>query len=93
MKVAPSDDEKRKFQKFDGNLLSLGPADRFFHAILEVPSAWSRFNAMLYQAQYKEELSHVQESLATLEVGLKFKLRVPTVNRLSSIYTPLVCLI
>jgi hypothetical protein len=69
VKVAPSDDEKRKFQRFDGKLSDLGPSDRFFHALLEVPSAWSRLNAMLYQAQYQEELRHVQDALQILKVG------------------------
>lgn len=68
VKVAPSDDEKRKFQKFNGKLSDLGPSDRFFHALLEVPNAWSRLNAMLYQAQYKEELRQVQDGLQILKV-------------------------
>lgn len=69
VKVAPSDDEKRKFKRFDGKLSDLGPSDRFFHALLEVPSAWSRLNAMLYQAQFQEELRHVQDALQILKVG------------------------
>ncbi|KAG0581776.1 hypothetical protein KC19_3G008200 [Ceratodon purpureus] len=69
VKVAPSEDEKRKFQKFDGKLSDLGPSDRFFHALLEVPSAWSRLNAMLYQAQYQEELRHVQDALQILKLA------------------------
>lgn len=69
VKVAPSDDEKRKFLKFDGKLTDLGPADRFFHALLEVPNAWSRLNAMLYQSQYKEEVRSVQDALHVLRVS------------------------
>lgn len=69
VKVAPSDDEKRKFQRFDGKLSDLGPPDRFFHALLEVPNTWSRLNAMMYQAQYQEELRHVQDALQTLKVS------------------------
>lgn len=69
VKVAPSDDEKRKFQMFNGKLVDLGPADRFFHALLEVPNAWSRLNAMLYRSQYKEEVRGAQDALRVLEVS------------------------
>lgn len=69
VKVAPSDDEKRKFQKFDGKLADFRPTDRFFHTLLEVPNAWLRLNAMLYQSQYKEEVRSVKDSLQVLEVS------------------------
>jgi len=70
VKVAPSEEEKRKFEKFDGEQARLGPADRFMYAVLSVPNAWLRLEAMLYRAQYKEDLPSLRESLETLKVGL-----------------------
>lgn len=78
VKVAPSDEEKREFQKFDGEEARLGPADRFIYAVLSVPNAWLRLEAMLYRAQYKEDLPSLRESLETLKVGL-----YPVIPRLS----------
>ncbi|KAG0559057.1 hypothetical protein KC19_10G075500 [Ceratodon purpureus] len=69
VKVAPTADEKKKFMQFDGSLLSLGPPDRFFHALLHVPNAFPRLSAMLYRAQYEEEMKHVQEAIRILELA------------------------
>jgi len=74
VKVAPTADEKKKFMQFDGSLQSLGPPDRFFHAILHVPNAFSRLSAMLYRAQYEEEMLHVQQAIKVLEVSTCFVL-------------------
>lgn len=71
VKVAPTADEKKKFMQFDGSLLSLGPPDRFFHALLHVPNAFPRLSAMLYRAQYEEEMKHVQEAIRILEVSIR----------------------
>lgn len=68
VKVAPTADEKKKFFLFDGSLQSLGPPDRFFHAILHVPNAFSRLSAMLYRAQYEEEMRNVQDAIKVLGV-------------------------
>lgn len=66
--MKPTDEEKRKFQKFDGDPTLLGPADRFTYAVLGVPNAWLRLEAMLYKAQFKEEFESDMRSLETLKV-------------------------
>lgn len=71
VKVAPSDEEKRRFEEFDGDEASLEPSDRFMYEVLRVPNAWSRLGAMLYKAQYKEDLPILMKSLETLKVGLR----------------------
>ncbi len=70
VKVAPSDEEKKKFWNYSGNGSDLGPADRFLQGVLEVPNAFSRLNAMLYRAQYQDELHEIQDAIAILEVSL-----------------------
>lgn len=71
VKVAPSDEEKRRFEEFDGDEASLEPSDRFMYEVLRVPNAWSRLGAMLYKAQYKEDLPILMKSLETLKVASK----------------------
>jgi hypothetical protein len=71
VKVAPTADEKKKFMQFDGSLSSLGPPDRFLHAILHVPNAFPRFSAMMYRVQYEDEMKHAQESIKVLEVSTR----------------------
>lgn len=71
VKVKPTDEEKRKFQKFDGDPTLLGPADRFTYAVLGVPNAWLRLEAMLYKAQFKEEFESDMRSLETLKMACK----------------------
>jgi formin 2 len=70
VKVAPSDEEKKKSWNYSGNGLDLGPADRFLQGVLEVPNAFARLNAMLYRAQYQDELHEIQDAIAILEVSL-----------------------
>ena len=76
VKVAPTSDEKKKFMQFDGSLSSLGPPDRFFHAVLHVPNAFSRLSAMLFQAQYEEEMKQTREAVKVLEVSAHSLLRL-----------------
>lgn len=72
VKVAPSEDERKKFLELDGEKAArLGPADRFISAVLTVPNAWLRVEAMLCRAQYEEDLPSVRESLETLKVACK----------------------
>lgn len=69
VKVKPTDDEKKKFQKFDEDPERLGTADRFIYSLLAVPNAWLRLEAMLFKARYKEELDSAWESIETLKMA------------------------
>ncbi|KAG0581773.1 hypothetical protein KC19_3G008000 [Ceratodon purpureus] len=71
VKVKPSDEEKKKFKNFDEDVTLLGPADRFIYTVLGVPNAWLRLEAMLYKAQFKEELESARASLKTLKMACK----------------------
>jgi hypothetical protein len=70
VKAALTADEKKKFFQYEGSLTDLAQADRFFHTILHVPNTFSRLNAMLYRAQYKEEIQHLEAAIDILEVSL-----------------------
>ncbi|XP_050377986.1 formin-like protein 4 [Argentina anserina] len=71
-KISPTKEEEIKILQFNGNPNKLADAESFLYHILKaVPSAFSRFNAMLFQANYDPEILHLKESLQTLELGCK----------------------
>ncbi|MCO5592450.1 hypothetical protein L7F22_046452 [Adiantum nelumboides] len=68
-KMSPTQEEQKALLGFSGDRSELGPAERFLISILEVPCAFQRIEAMLFKAGYREEISHVKESLQNLDVG------------------------
>ncbi|KAL2453160.1 Formin-like protein 8 [Abeliophyllum distichum] len=76
-KICPSEDEIAKILQFNGNPAKLADAESFlFHILKAIPSAFTRFNAMLFRSTYDPEILHLKESLQTLELGCK-ELRTP----------------
>ncbi|KAL6567763.1 hypothetical protein OROGR_001431 [Orobanche gracilis] len=82
-KLAPSDEEASQIIAFNGDPTRLADAESFlYHLLKSVPSAFTRFNAMLFRSNYRLELPSVRESLKSLELacnelrtrGLFFKL-------------------
>ncbi|XP_075503405.1 formin-like protein 8 [Primulina tabacum] len=71
-KICPTRDEITKILQFDGNPTKLANAESFLYHILKpVPSAFLRFNAMLFRSSYDSDILHLKESLQTLELGCK----------------------
>lgn len=71
-KISPTKEEEVKILQFNGNPNKLADAESFLYHILKaVPSAFTRFNAMLFRANYDPEILHLKESLQTLELGCK----------------------
>lgn len=66
--MAPTSDEELKLRLFSGELSQLGPADRFLKALVDIPFAFKRMEALLFMGTLKEELTATMESLAILEV-------------------------
>ncbi|KAL2327959.1 hypothetical protein Fmac_021386 [Flemingia macrophylla] len=71
LKMAPTSDEELKLRLFNGDLSQLGPADRFLKAMVDVPFAFKRMEALIYMGTFKEELANTMESFAILEVACK----------------------
>ncbi|XP_027353968.1 formin-like protein 5 [Abrus precatorius] len=71
LKMAPTSDEELKLRLFTGELSQLGPADRFLKALVDVPFAFKRMEALLFMTTLKEELTSTMESFAILEVACK----------------------
>lgn len=54
----------------DDSLTKLGHAEKFLKAVLDVPFAFKRVDAMLYVANFESEIEYLKKSFETLEVAL-----------------------
>uniref|UniRef100_A0A2N9GBR1 Formin-like protein n=1 Tax=Fagus sylvatica TaxID=28930 RepID=A0A2N9GBR1_FAGSY len=71
-KMAPTQEEEAKILQFNGNPTKLADSESFLYHILKaVPSAFTRFNAMLFRTNYDPDILHLKESLQALELGCK----------------------
>lgn len=68
MKMAPTSDEELKLRLYNGHISQLGPADRFLKALVEIPFAFKRMDALLYMGTLQEELTMTRDSFSILEV-------------------------
>ena len=67
--MAPTKDEESKLKEFqDESSFKLGPAEKFLKAVLDIPFAFKRVDAMLYIANFDSELEYLKKSFETLEV-------------------------
>lgn len=66
--MAPTTEEELKLRLYSGELSQLGPADRFLKALVDIPFAFKRMEALLLKSTLQEEVSIAKESFATLEV-------------------------
>ncbi|XP_057414870.1 formin-like protein 5 isoform X2 [Lotus japonicus] len=71
MKMAPTSEEELKLRLFTGDISQLGPAERFLKAMVEIPFAFKRMEALLFMGNLKEELTATRDSFAILEVACK----------------------
>ncbi|PON51939.1 Formin, FH2 domain containing protein [Trema orientale] len=69
LKVQPTTEEELKLRLFTGDLLQLGPAERFLKVLVDIPFAFKRLESLLFMCSFQEEVSSVKESLTTLEVA------------------------
>ena len=68
--MAPTPDEELKLRLYNGEIAQLGPADRFLKAIIEIPFAYKRIDALLYMSTLQEEVSSMKDSFATIVASL-----------------------
>lgn len=67
--MAPTKEEERKLKEFkDEAPFKLGRAEAFLKAVLDIPFAFKRVEAMLYVANFESEVEHLKRSFDTLEV-------------------------
>ncbi|XP_050203957.1 formin-like protein 2 [Mercurialis annua] len=70
LKMAPTKEEEHKLKEFkDESPFKLGPAERFLKAVLEIPFAFKRVDAMLYIANFDSEVEYLKRSFEHLEAA------------------------
>ncbi|RWW58160.1 hypothetical protein BHE74_00035005 [Ensete ventricosum] len=74
--MAPSKEEEHKLKECkDDSPFKLGPAEKFLKALLDVPFAFKRVDAMLYIANFDSEVNYLKKSFETLEQAACEELR------------------
>ncbi|XP_042041766.1 formin-like protein 6 [Salvia splendens] len=67
VKMAPSKEEEIKLREYNGEISKLGTAERFLKAILDIPFAFKRVEALLFKANFNMEVKYLRKSFQTLE--------------------------
>ncbi|XP_030553657.1 formin-like protein 4 [Rhodamnia argentea] len=69
-KVTPTKEEQSQILQFDGDTTRLADAESYlYHLLKSLPSAFARFNAMLFRSNFKSDIHHLKESIRTLELA------------------------
>lgn len=71
VKMAPTEEEEAKLNGYTGDVNELGSAEKFVKALLGVPFAFDRAEAMLYKETFEDEIVHLRNSFSMLEVNRK----------------------
>lgn len=75
--MAPSKEEERKLKEYkDDSPFKLGPAEKFLKAMLDIPFAFQRVDAMLYISNFDYEVDYLRKSFETLEVIISSHLQL-----------------
>ena len=95
--MAPTKEEEIKLREFkeESSPIKLNPAEKFLKAVLDVPFAFKRVDAMLYIANFDSEVNYLKNSFETLEVSIvPFAFLVSLYywdHRISSLYYTHMC--
>jgi hypothetical protein len=71
LKMAPTPEEELKLRLYCGEIAQLGSAERFLKAVVDIPFAFKRLEALLFMCTLHEEMAFVKESFQKLEVACK----------------------
>lgn len=69
VKMAPTKEEELRLRDYNGDASKLGSAERFLKAVLDIPFAFKRVDAMLYRANFEAEINYLMKSFETLEAA------------------------
>lgn len=68
LKMAPTMEEEEKLKEFnDASPFNLGPAEKFLKAVIDIPFAFKRVDAMLYISNFDAEIDYLKRSFETIE--------------------------
>lgn len=93
IKMSPSKEEEHKLRDFkDDSPFKLGPAEKFLKAVLDIPFAFKRVEAMLYIVNFDSEVEYLQRSFGILEVKQYAHIFTCCKYGISDRYTNSVCI-
>ncbi|TXG59293.1 hypothetical protein EZV62_013866 [Acer yangbiense] len=69
VKMAPTKEEEIKLREYNGDTSKLGSAEKFLKAVLDIPNAFKRVEAMMYRANFDTEVKYLRKSYQTLETA------------------------
>lgn len=70
-KMVPTKEEEAKLANYKGDIIELGSAEKLVKAMLKIPFAFSRIEAMLYRETFEDEVLHLKKSFSILEEACK----------------------
>lgn len=68
IKMEFTKEEEEKLTSYKGDINELGSAEKLVKAILNIPFAFQRIEAMLYKETFEDEIFHLKKSFSILEV-------------------------
>ncbi|KAF6990999.1 hypothetical protein CFC21_008136 [Triticum aestivum] len=69
VKMAPTKEEELKLREFTGESSKLGSVECFLKAVLDIPFAFKRIDAMLYRANFENEITYLRKCFQTIEAA------------------------
>ncbi|XP_048545055.1 formin-like protein 4 isoform X2 [Triticum urartu] len=69
VKMAPTKEEELKLRDFTGESSKLGSVECFLKAVLDIPFAFKRIEAMLYRANFENEITYLRKCFQTIEAA------------------------
>ncbi|KAL0413015.1 UNVERIFIED_CONTAM: Formin-like protein 11 [Sesamum radiatum] len=70
-KMVPTKEEENKLANYKGDIFELGSAEKLVMAMLKIPFAFPRIEAMLYRETFEDEVLHLRKSFSMLEEACK----------------------
>ncbi|GAB4858903.1 hypothetical protein Ancab_010376 [Ancistrocladus abbreviatus] len=70
LKMAPTEEEEQKLKDYrDESPFKLGPAEKFLQAVIHIPFAFKRVDAMVYIVNFDSEVEYLSKSFEALEAA------------------------
>ena len=68
LRMKPTDEEEQKLRLYNGDFSQLGLAEQVMKALIDIPFAFKRINALLFMSSLQEDASSLGDSFLQLEV-------------------------
>lgn len=70
LRMAPTKEEERRLMEYkDDSPFKLGHAEKFLKAVIDIPFAFKRMEAMLYVTNFESEIEYLKKSFEALEAA------------------------